>query len=268
MLDILGEEAERRPRLLRPRGPVGRRGRAPVRASSPPRSPWRSPAAAVRASPTNDFGYWQINGVHGPPWPPTTRSGTPRPRSPSPATGATGAVDHLITGAYRSLLRPGSRRAPPAPRRSRYGYAGRAAWQQVHRGPGPDRAAAPGRAAHHHVDQLVEAVATLAVRGARILGAAGARRPLAVRQATAGLGRRPAGRGGQRIADARPTPSTSAARSGGRGQDRRAATPSRRRPGRDRLLRHGQQQTSPRGADWLWRACGSGGFASTPTAAR
>ena len=121
------------------------------------------------------------------------------------------------------------------------------------------------------VDQLVEAITTLAVRGAPVLGAAGALGvALAVRQG---------GREGwdaarldaevKRIADARPT-AVNLRREVTAVAGTDSAGPRGRRgggPGRGRFVRHGQRADQPaRRRTGSGRPAGAGGSASTPTA--
>ena len=155
-------------------------------------------------SPTNDYGYWQINGSHGPArghlQPDRERQGRDRHLR---RRDRLEPVDHLrhrrLRGAAEPLPAPAVRRRPPM-------FDGMdtpdvLAWRDGHI-EALDQTALPHQVRVLRittVDELIKAITTLAVRGAPVLGAAGALGvALAVRQGDArGLGRRPAGRGGQ-----------------------------------------------------------------------
>ena len=138
-------------------------------------------------SPTNDFGYWQINGVHG-------AMATYNPIGNAKAAIAISSngrqlasVDHVRHRRLpRSLLAPEGSGPPSTPRR--FGTMDTPdvlAWRDGYI-EALDQTALPHQVRTLRittVDQLVEAITTLAVRGAPVLGAAGALGvALAVRQ--------------------------------------------------------------------------------------
>ena len=169
-------------------------------------------------SPTNDYGYWQINGSHGPAGghlqPDRQRQGRDRHLR---RRDRLGPVDHLRHRRLRGPLLTRLAGDPAGPLCSSAGpfmFDGMdtpdvLAWQDGHI-EALDQTALPHQVPVLRlttVDQLVDAITRLAVRGAPLLGAAGALGvALAVRQ-----GEREGWDAGQldaevkRIADARPT---------------------------------------------------------------
>src|ERR1700732_4316350 len=154
-------------------------------------------------------------------WPPSTRWATPRPRSPSPATGTTGPrgpptpAAPTRGAASRPACRPGLSSGLVVPlllRQHRFNgmdHPDVLAWRDGHI-EALDQTALPHQVRTLRigtVDELVRAITSLAIRGAPVLGAAGALGvALAVRQGSAeGWDDTRLAAEIARIADARPT---------------------------------------------------------------